>query len=120
MSGVAAVLALVAAVAFALAATLWQRASMDAGVEPGDTSGLVRLLTNGVWLLGLAAQGVGVALQAAALDRGRVAIIQPLLVSSVVWALPLGYFLTHQIVTPPSHRRRVDHRRRARRVRHGR
>ena len=100
MSGVAAVLALVAAVAFALAATLWQRASMNAGVEPGDTSGLVRLLTNGVWLLGLAAQGVGVALQAAALDRGRVAIIQPLLVTSVVWALPLGYFLTHQIITP--------------------
>ena len=100
MSGVAAVLALVAAVAFALAATLWQRASMNAGVEPGDTSGLVRLLTNGVWLLGLAAQGVGVALQAAALDRGRVAIIQPLLVSSVVWALPLGYFLTHQVITP--------------------
>ncbi len=100
MSGVAAVLALVAAVAFALAATLWQRASMNAGVEPGDTSGLVGLLTNGVWLLGLAAQGVGVALQAAALDRGRVAIIQPLLVSSVVWALPLGYFLTHQVITP--------------------
>ena len=73
---------------------------MNAGVEPGDTSGLVGLLTNGVWLLGLAAQGVGVALQAAALDRGRVAIIQPLLVSSVVWALPLGYFLTHQIITP--------------------
>ena len=100
MSGVAAVLALVAAVAFALAATLWQRASMNAGVEPGDTSGLVGLLTNGVWLLGLAAQGVGVALQAAALDRGRVAIIQPLLVSSVVWALPLGYFLTQQVITP--------------------
>jgi len=99
MSGVAAVLALVAAVAFALAATLWQRASMDAGVEPGDTSGFVGLLTNGVWLLGLAAQGVGVALQAAALDRGRVAIIQPLLVTSVVWALPLGYLITHQIIT---------------------
>src|SRR6478735_5942105 len=99
MTAAAAVLALVAAMAFALAATLWQRASMNAGVGPGDTSGLVRLLTNGVWLLGLAAQGLGVALQAAALDRGRVAIIQPLLVTSVVWALPLGYLLTHQIVT---------------------
>ena len=72
---------------------------MDAGVEPGDARGLVGLLTNGVWLLGLVAQGVGVALQAAALDRGRVAIIQPLLVTSIVWALPLGYLLTNQTIT---------------------
>ncbi len=99
MGAAAAVLALVAAVSFALAATLWQRAAMDAGVEPGDARGLVRLLTNGVWLLGLAAQGVGVALQAAALDRGRVAIVQPLLVTSIVWALPLGHLLTHQTIT---------------------
>ena len=99
MSAVAAVLALVAAFSFALAATLWQRASMDAGVGPGDTRGLVGLLTNGIWLLGLAAQGLGVALQAAALDRGRVAIIQPLLVTSIVWALPLGHLLTNQAIT---------------------
>jgi drug/metabolite transporter (DMT)-like permease len=96
---VADALALVAAVSFALAATLWQRASLDAGVEPGDTRGLLKLLTNGVWLLGLGAQVLGVALQAAALDRGRVAIIQPLLVTSIVWALPLGYFLTGQTIT---------------------
>ena len=66
---------------------------------PGDARGLVGLLTNGVWLLGLAAQGLGVALQAAALDRGRVAIIQPLLVTSIVWALPLGNLLTDQTIT---------------------
>ena len=59
---------------------------------------MVGLLTSGVWLLGLGAQILGIALQAAALDRGRVAIIQPLLVTSIVWALPLGYFLTQQVV----------------------
>jgi drug/metabolite transporter (DMT)-like permease len=42
---------------------------------------------------------VGVVLQAAALDRGRVAIIQPLLVTAVIWAMPLGYFLTNQTIT---------------------
>jgi drug/metabolite transporter (DMT)-like permease len=52
-----------------------------------------------VWLLGLVAQIAGVLLQGAALDRGRVSIIQPLLVTTVVWALPLGYFLTSQTVT---------------------
>ena len=59
----------------------------------------MRLLGSGVWLLGLAAQTAGVLLQAAALDRGRVAVIQPLLVTAVVWAMPLGYFLTGQVIT---------------------
>jgi drug/metabolite transporter (DMT)-like permease len=95
---VAALLAIVAAVAFALAATLWQRASLALGVEAGDPGSLLRLLGSGVWLLGLVAQGAGVVLQAAALDRGRVAIIQPLLVTTIIWALPLGYFLTNQVI----------------------
>ena len=72
---------------------------MDAGAEPGDPKALLALLTNGVWLLGMGAQTVGVGLQAAALDLGRVTIIQPLLVTAVVWALPLGYFLSRQTVT---------------------
>ena len=71
---------------------------MDAGVEPGDPKALLMLLTSVVWLLGLGAQIVGVVLQGAALDGGRVTIIQPLLVTSIVWALPLGYFLTRQTI----------------------
>lgn len=99
MNGVAAILALVAAISFALAATLWQRASLDAGVAPGDARGMLGLLANRVWLLGLGAQVLGVLLQGAALDRGRVAVIQPLLVTSIVWALPLGHWLTDQVIT---------------------
>jgi drug/metabolite transporter (DMT)-like permease len=95
----AALLALVAAICFALAATLWQRASLSLGLSAGQPQAFVRLLGSGVWLLGLAAQTAGVLLQAAALDRGRVAIIQPLLVTAVVWAMPLGYFLTGQVIT---------------------
>jgi drug/metabolite transporter (DMT)-like permease len=92
----AALLAILAAVCFALAATLWQRAALAIGVEAGDSKAFGRLLTNPVWLLGLLAQILGVLLQAGALDRGRVAIIQPLLVTTIIWAMPLGYFLTHQ------------------------
>jgi hypothetical protein len=95
----AAALAIIAAIAFALAATLWQRASLALGVETGSPSSFLRLLGSGVWLLGLVAQAAGVLLQAAALDRGRVAIIQPLLVTTIIWALPLGYFLTNQAIT---------------------
>ena len=49
-----------------------------------------------MWLLGLAAQIGGVVLQGAALDRDRVSIVQPLLVTTVIWAIPLGYFLAGQ------------------------
>jgi drug/metabolite transporter (DMT)-like permease len=99
MDEVAAILAVLAAVSFAVAATLWQKATVAAGIDVAKPQGFAGLLTNGVWLLGLAAQILGVLLQAAALDRGRVSIIQPLLVTTVVWALPLGYFLTNQTVT---------------------
>jgi drug/metabolite transporter (DMT)-like permease len=95
----AAVLALLAAVSFALAATLWQKAALSlTNVSVRHPKSFLILLTQWIWLLGLAAQLVGVALQAAALDRGRVSIIQPLLVTTVVWALPLGFFLTHQAI----------------------
>jgi drug/metabolite transporter (DMT)-like permease len=99
MDEVAAILAVLAAVSFAVAATLWQKATVAAGIDVAKPQGFAGLLTNGVWLLGLVAQILGVLLQAAALDRGRVSIIQPLLVTTVVWALPLGYFLTNQTVT---------------------
>jgi drug/metabolite transporter (DMT)-like permease len=95
----AATLALLAAICFALAATLWQRASLGlSGVSFRRPKSLLVLLTRWVWLLGLVAQVVGVVLQAGALDRGRVSIIQPLLVTTVIWALPLGYFLTRQTI----------------------
>jgi drug/metabolite transporter (DMT)-like permease len=68
------------------------------GVSLRHPRSVLTLLTQWVWMLGLLAQVVGVGLQAAALDRGRVSIIQPLLVTTVVWALPLGYFLTHQAI----------------------
>jgi drug/metabolite transporter (DMT)-like permease len=99
MNALAATLALLAAVCFALAATLWQKAALAlSGISFRHPKSLVLLLTRWVWLLGLVAQIVGVVLQAAALDRGRVSIVQPLLVTTVIWALPLGYFLTQQAI----------------------
>ena len=51
-----------------------------------------------MWLVGTLALLTGYVFQAAALDRGRLVIIQPLLVTTIVFALPLGYFLTRQHV----------------------
>jgi hypothetical protein len=55
---VAAVLALVAAAFFALAATLWQRASLNLSeVSFRHPASFVALFIQWVWLVGLAAQG---------------------------------------------------------------
>ena len=94
-------LALVAAFLFAVAATFQQKGALALGVgevSMGSPKSLVRLVRQRLWLLGSAALLVGYVVQAAALDRGRLAIIQPLLVTTIVFALPLGYFLTNQVV----------------------
>jgi drug/metabolite transporter (DMT)-like permease len=100
VSGLAAALALLAAAFFALAATLWQRATLNLSeLSLRHPATFVALFIQWVWMVGLAAQGVGVVLQGAALDHGRLAIVQPLLVTSVIFAMPLGYFLTGQRIT---------------------
>jgi drug/metabolite transporter (DMT)-like permease len=96
---VAASLALVAAFLFALAAALQQKGTLDLPtISLAQPSSLVRLAGQTTWLVGTLALLAGYVLQASALDRGRLAIIQPLLVTTVVFALPLGYFLTRQHV----------------------
>ena len=95
----AATLALIAAFLFALAATLQQKGALELGaVSLGSPTSLLRLVGQTMWLIGTLALFAGYIFQAAALDRGRLSIIQPLLVTTVVFALPLGYFLTGQHV----------------------
>ena len=91
----AAALALMAAFLFAVAAT--GALNLD-GVLLGSPMSLVRLVGQRMWLFGTAALLVGYVLQAGALDRGRLAVIQPLLVTTIVFALPLGWLLTNQHV----------------------
>jgi hypothetical protein len=92
-------LALVAAALFALAAVLQQRGAVVTGGGGMSIGFFLSLLRSPVWLLGSTALLVGYAVQGAALGKGRLVIIQPLLVSTIVFALPLGVLLTHQVVT---------------------
>ena len=93
------VLALVAAFLFALAAALQQKGALNLPtISLADPNSFVRLLGEKMWLFGTLALFSGYAFQAAALDRGRLSVIQPLLVTTVVFALPLGYVLTQQHV----------------------
>jgi drug/metabolite transporter (DMT)-like permease len=95
----AATLALVAAFLFALAAALQQKGALNLPtISLAQPMSLLRLVGETTWLLGTLALFTGYLFQAGALDRGRLSVIQPLLVTTVVFALPLGYFLTKQHV----------------------
>jgi drug/metabolite transporter (DMT)-like permease len=98
---VAAFLALLSAVFFALAAALQQRGQFALAREGKAVEGinqLFRLVVVPAWLLGTTILLVGYATQGAALDRGKLVVVQPLLVTTIVWALPLGVWLTNQHV----------------------
>jgi len=97
----AAFLALLSAVWFALSAALQQRgqfALARGGTPVEGVAGLFRLLAVPVWLLGTLVLFLGYATQGSALDRGKLVVVQPLMVTTIVWALPLGHWLTRQQV----------------------
>jgi drug/metabolite transporter (DMT)-like permease len=83
-------LALTAAFFFALGLVLQEKAASEQPPESVGVGFLTRLARQPVWLLGLCAQGVGFVAQAIALGIGRMVVVQPLLVASIVFALPLG------------------------------
>ena len=96
------VLALVAAACFALAAALQQKGQFRLAREGRPVRGvgdIFRLFRVWVWLAGTAVLLGGYALQGVALDVGKVVVVQPLLVTTLVFALPLGHWLTGQHVT---------------------
>jgi hypothetical protein len=91
-------LALAAAFFFALGLVLQEKAASE---QPDETVGagfLVRLVRQPIWLLGLAMQGVGFVAQAIALGVGRMVVVQPLLVASIVFALPLGRLIEKRTI----------------------
>ena len=92
------ILALVAAFCFALAATLQQKGALGMGDALKSAASYLALLRQRWWVAGTLVLFVGYAFQAVALGKGQLAIVQPLLVTTIVFALPLGYFLTDQIV----------------------
>jgi hypothetical protein len=85
----AVLLALGGACAFAVSTVVQHRTATGAAGVHG-AGWLVRLARRPVWLAAQAAGGVGVALHAAALRSGPVALVQPLLAGGLVVALGLG------------------------------
>lgn len=92
------VLSLASAMLFALGTVLQQRAGVSAPSTGADAGLLLRMARRPAWVAGIASDGLGFAAQAAALRVGRLAVVQPLLVASLVFALPLGVRLSGQRV----------------------
>ena len=91
MTIVAAGLALVAAALFAVAAAAQQRAAAQVPDERARGLGLIRvLLRRPLWWVGTGGDLAGYAAQAAALGLGSLVLVQPLLVTTLLFALPLA------------------------------
>jgi drug/metabolite transporter (DMT)-like permease len=97
---IAALLALGAAFFIAIGDVIHQRSAHEVTDEPVSHVELfMRLLRDGQWWLGSVVAAVGFALQAAALGLGSVLLVQALLVTSLLFALPIHARLTHRRVT---------------------
>ncbi|RPJ43905.1 MAG: hypothetical protein EHM21_10860 [Chloroflexi bacterium] len=94
----ATVLALLAAFCFALGSTLQQRGTLETNAPEGDPRFLAEIIRKPVWLWGGGLHLFGCVLQAAALARGSLALVQALCSLSLVFALPLGVRLTGQVI----------------------
>ena len=84
----AVILAFGSAAMFALGTVLQQRVVMDAPEAKEASAGILfRLIQHPVWLAGVAAYGIAFGLQAAALGDGRLVVVQPILATTIVFAL---------------------------------
>jgi drug/metabolite transporter (DMT)-like permease len=91
--------ALLAALLFAVAAALQHRSAAAAPPAGGwrQVGALVRhTVSHPVWLAGTATELVGLGLHALALHLGPLTLVQPLLISGLVFALPLRRWLDHR------------------------
>jgi drug/metabolite transporter (DMT)-like permease len=85
-------IALSSAMAAATSSILQHRSARRA--PSGETHRLLgHLLTRPAWIAGLGAAAVGLVLHALALANGQLALVQPLLISGVLFALPVSALL---------------------------
>lgn len=90
----ASVAAIGSALSYAIASVVQYRAARQAPKGAGLHLGLLaHLATRPLWLAGLVADTTALALHAVALSAGELALVQPLLVSGLLFALPASVLL---------------------------
>lgn len=94
------ILSMASAASYGLAAVLQHRAAVRTASELSMRAGLLfQLARRPVWLLGNALDGVGYLFQFLALRKGSLSLVEPLLVLSLVFALPVAARLDHRRVS---------------------
>lgn len=94
------VLSIVSAASYGLAAVLQHHAAIGEAPELSVRVGLlVRLARRPMWLIGNVLDGVGYLFQFLALRRGSLVLVEPLLVLSLVFALPVTAWLDHRRIS---------------------
>ncbi|MBO0893829.1 MAG: DMT family transporter [Acidimicrobiales bacterium] len=84
---------------YALASVLQHRSAVAAKGRPLRVGFVVELAARPLWIGGMAADAAGYGLQFYALSRGSLVLVQPLLVSGVLFALPLSGALSQRRLT---------------------
>ena len=98
-NGLAVLFALCAAIFAAVGIVVRQRATMDVPPEHGVSTVMLRtLLRRKLWWAGTVAAVAGFVFQALALGYGSLLLVQPVLVSALLFALPLSARLAHRKV----------------------
>ncbi|MGV0605908.1 DMT family transporter [Mycolicibacterium sp. XJ1904] len=98
--GLVVLLALLAAVFLAIGIVVRQRATLDVPEEHGISTVMVMtLLRRPLWWAGTAAALAGYGFQALALIKGSLLLVQPILTSALLFALPLSARLANRRVT---------------------
>ena len=95
--GTSIVCALLAAMTFAFAAVMQQESTQTVDREKSLTFGLLlELIHRPKWVLGAVAMVAGFGLQAVALAFGPVALVQPIVVLELAFAIPFGILRRHR------------------------
>ncbi len=93
-------LSLLAAFLFAAASVLQQKGTVTVSDEQALGAGmLATLASRPVWVAGIGADIAGFGVQAAALGVGSLLLVQPLLVTTLLFALPLAAWADHRRLT---------------------
>ena len=89
MTGLPVVLALLSAATFAISTSVQHQAAEGAPDSAKGIFGLIGyLVRRPLWLLGQVLATCAFAFHAGALDSGPIAVVQPIVVSGIVWAVP--------------------------------
>lgn len=99
MNALVIALALLAAVCMALGIVIRQRATMEVPQDEGVSATMwATLARKPLWWAGTGVAVLGFVFQALALAYGSLVLVQPLLVSSLLFALPASAYLAHRRV----------------------